>query len=131
MKNTALELGSANNCSHPSHFRSGFASTKMAGCCRRWVFMRRYPLIESTLGGIYGAQTFRSDEHAMSQLSKDLSHEPFKTAFVLELEAAFSDPQLSWVKLLDDSEVASVESEAEAIGLARKLLWLPVFGEET
>lgn len=27
----------SNNGSHPSHFCSGFASTKMAGCCRRWA----------------------------------------------------------------------------------------------
>lgn len=93
--------------------------------------MNRYPLIESTLGGIYGAQTFRSDEHALGELSKDLSHEPFRTAFILELKAAFFDPQLSWVKLLDDAEVACVETETEAIGVARKLLWVPVFGAET
>ena len=93
--------------------------------------MSRDPLIESTLGGIYGAQVFRSDDEASAQFAKDLGHEPFRRAFVTELKAAFSDPEYSWVNVLDETEVASVETQNEAIELARKLLWVPVFGPET
>ena len=89
--------------------------------------MESYKLIQSVLGGIYGAQVGLDDEEAISALRKDLRHPPFKKGIEAELRQAFLDKNLSWVKLLDDCEVAYFESEAEAKEIAKELLWDVVF----
>lgn len=92
--------------------------------------MESYKLIESVLGGIYGAQIGLDDEQAIAALRKDLQHEPFREGIEAELKKAFSDESLSWAKLMDDCEVSFFETEEEAKSVAKELLWDVVFPTE-
>ena len=92
--------------------------------------MESYKLIQSVLGGIYGAQVGLDDEEAIAELQKDLQHSPFREGIEEELKKAFSDESLSWVKLMDDCEVSFFDSEEEAKEIAKELLWDVVFLED-
>ena len=89
--------------------------------------MESYKLIQSVLGGIYGAQVGLNDEEAIAAFQKDLQHEIFRKGIETELKQAFSDESLSWVKLMDDCEVSFFESEEEAKSAVKELLWDVVF----
>jgi hypothetical protein len=89
--------------------------------------MESYKLIQSVLGGIYGAQIGLDDEEAIAAFKKDLQHTPFREGIEAELKKAFSDDSLSWVKLMDDCEVSFFETEEEAKSFAKELLWDVVF----
>lgn len=89
--------------------------------------MESYKLIQSVLGGIYGAQVGLNDEEAIAAFQKDLQHKPFREGIEAELKKAFSDESLSWVKLMDDCEVSFFENEEEAKSVAKELLWDVVF----
>lgn len=92
--------------------------------------MESYKLIQSVLGGIYGAQVSLDDEQAIAAFQKDLQYEPFREGIEAELKKAFSDESLSWVKLMDDCEVSFFETEEEAKTVAKELLWDVVFPAE-
>jgi hypothetical protein len=81
-----------------------------------------YPLLLSTLEGIFGADVGNSDERARANLQSDLTHEPFKVGLIAELNTAFADDTISWRRLLLNCKVASVDSEEEALELVRELL---------
>lgn len=89
--------------------------------------MESYKLIQSVLGGIYGAQVGLNDEEAITAFKKDLQHTPFREGIEAELKKAFSDESLSWVKLMDDCEVSFFETEEDAKSFAKELLWDVVF----
>jgi hypothetical protein len=92
--------------------------------------MESYKLIQSVLGGIYGAQVGLDDDEALAAFQKDLQHLPFREGIEAELKKAFSDESLSWVKLMDDCEVSFFDSEEEAKEVAKELLWDVVFPAE-
>lgn len=87
----------------------------------------KYPLIKSVLGGIYGSQTTKSDSEDISQLKKDLEHEPFKSGFTKELKLAFNDNEISWQVILEECDVMCVNTEQEAKYFAEKYLWEVTF----
>ncbi len=89
--------------------------------------MESYKLIQSVLGGIYGAQIGLDDNEAIAAFQKDLQHPPFRKGIETELKKAFVDDSLSWVKLMDDCEVSFFDTEEEARSLAKELLWDVVF----
>lgn len=89
--------------------------------------MESYKLIQTVLGGIYGAQVGLDDDEAITAFQKDLQHPPFREGIEVELKKAFSDKSLSWVKLMDDCEVSFFNSEEEAKEVAKELLWDIVF----
>ena len=93
--------------------------------------MESYKLIQSVLGGIYGAQIGLNDDEAIAALQKDLLQPLFKEGIEKELKAAFSNSQLSWVKLMDECEVAFFDTEDEAKEVAKELLWDVVFPESS
>lgn len=90
-----------------------------------------YPLINSVLGGIYGANIGYSEEEALVQLEKDLEQKTFKENIKKELKLAFNNADISWKKLLDQNEVMYVETEEEAKVIVKKYLWEAVFNEKT
>lgn len=92
--------------------------------------MESYKLIRSVLGGIYGAQVGLNDEEAAEALKKDLQYAPFHEGLEAELKKAFSDPSVSWVKLMNDCEVSFFETEEEARLFATEILWDVVFPPE-
>lgn len=89
--------------------------------------MDSYKLIQSVLGGIYGAQVGLDDEEAIAAFQKDLQYQSFREGIEDEVKKAFSDESLSWVKLMDDCEVSFFETEEEAKSVAKELLWDVVF----
>lgn len=89
--------------------------------------MESYKLIQSVLGGIYGAQIGLDDDEALAAFQKDLLQEKFREGIERELKEAFSDSSLSWVKLMDECEVSYFETEEEAKEVAKELLWDVVF----
>lgn len=76
--------------------------------------MKPYPVLRSTLDGIFGSAVGLSDEEAAASLAKDLGHKPFRDALRAELEAAFADESVSWKALLEGCDVAYFGSEDEA-----------------
>ncbi len=76
--------------------------------------MKTYPVLLSTLDGIFGSAVGLSDEEAAANLAKDLGHKPFRDALRAELEAAFADGSVSWKALLEEFDVAYFDSESEA-----------------
>jgi len=76
--------------------------------------MEKYPLIRSTLEGIFGSQVASDDATSVTALRRDLQHEPFRQGIKKELAEAFSDKDLSWRELLEECDVASFDSEQEA-----------------
>jgi hypothetical protein len=89
--------------------------------------MENYKLIQSALGGIYGAQIGLDDAEAIAALKNDLKQPLFREGLEKELERAFSDASLSWAKLIDDCEVTYFDSEEEAREFAKEFLWNIVF----
>lgn len=83
--------------------------------------MRSFPLIRSTLQGVFGAGTGFSDEEALLALERDLRHPAFREGIALELRNAAAEPTFSWRELLAECDVAYVESEHEAAELAKLL----------
>jgi hypothetical protein len=73
-----------------------------------------YPVLRSTLEGIFSARTGLTDEEAASGLLKDLAHQPFREALKTELDAAFVDPDVRWRALLEEFEVAYFATDEEA-----------------
>jgi SMC interacting uncharacterized protein involved in chromosome segregation len=88
---------------------------------------RTYPLIKSVLGGIYGAQTTKSDAEDISELKKNLEYQPFRDGFSRELIQAFDDSKLSWRDILEECEVMCADTEQEAKCFAEKFLWEATF----
>jgi hypothetical protein len=82
--------------------------------------MNKYPLIRSTLEGIFGAQVGMDDDSAIAALRSDLSHLPFLEGIRRELAEAFSDASLSWRQLLDECDVEAFETEGEAESFIRR-----------
>jgi len=91
--------------------------------------MYPYKLIQSVLGGIYGAQVGLDDDEAIAAFQKDLLQPKFRGGIEKELKEAFSDSSLSWVKLMDECEVSYFDTEEEAKEVAKELLWNIVFSE--
>ena len=89
--------------------------------------MSSYKLIESVLGGIYGAQIGLTDEEAISELQKSLQQDKFRTGIEIELKEAFADQSISWQSKLDDCEVGYFDTEDEAKEFVREFLWNIVF----
>lgn len=92
--------------------------------------MESYKLIQSVLGGIYGAQIGLNDDEAIAAFKMDLQQQEFRKGIEKELKQAFSDPSISWVKLMDECEVAYFDTEEEAKSVAKELLWDVVFTED-
>lgn len=88
--------------------------------------MRSFPLIRSTLQGIFSASAGHSAEEAASALERDLRHPPFHDGLTLELRDAFADSAFSWCALLSECDVAYLDSEQEAAELAKSLLKVAV-----
>jgi hypothetical protein len=76
--------------------------------------MNAYPVLRSTLEGIFGAGAGLDDAEATQALRRDLAHPPFREAIKAEMSAALADPSMSWQQLLHDCEVAYFDSEEEA-----------------
>ncbi|WP_442497245.1 hypothetical protein [Methylobacter sp. sgz302048] len=89
--------------------------------------MESYKLIQSVLGGIYGAQVGLDDDEAIAAFKMDLQQPEFRKGIEKELKQAFSDPSISWVKLMDECEVAYFDTEEDAKSFAKELLWDVVF----
>lgn len=89
--------------------------------------MKKYRLINSVLGGIYGVQVGYSDDQALLELKKDLNNQIFRNSIEYELEEAFSDDNISWAEMLNDNEVGYFEDEAEAREFVKEMVWDVVF----
>lgn len=89
--------------------------------------MSIYGLIESVLGGIYGAQIGLTDEEAVSELQKSLQKDEFRVGIESELKKAFSDTSISWQSKLDECEVGYFDTEDEAREFVTEFLWDVVF----
>ena len=76
--------------------------------------MKSYPVLRSTLEGIFGSGVGLSDDDATSSLTRDLSHRPFLDALSVEIDAAMKDSELSWRHLLEEAEVAYFDTDEEA-----------------
>lgn len=76
--------------------------------------MKAYPILRSTLEGIFGSGAGLSDEETTSSLLKDLSHKPFRDALGAELITALSDASISWRRLLEECDVAYFDNEDDA-----------------
>ncbi len=83
--------------------------------------MRSFPLISSTLQGVFSAGAGHSAEEAASALERDLRHPALRDGLALELREAFADSKFSWCALLSECDVAYVDSEQEAVALAESL----------
>ena len=84
--------------------------------------MNSYPLIRSTLEGLFGAQVATDDDSALNALRRDLTHLPFLLGIREELSTAFSDQSLSWQQMLDECDVETFDSEDEAESFVRQNL---------
>ena len=93
--------------------------------------MSAFKLIESVLGGIYGAQIGLSDEEAAATLKKDLDHAPFREGIEKEITEAFTSSSVSWKALLNDNEVSHFATEEDAENFAKEILWDAVFPNES
>lgn len=92
--------------------------------------MKSYKLIESVLGGIYGAQVGKTDAEANAALKNSLKQDLFRNGIELELKQAFSNDSLSWLTLMRYWEVGNYESEDEAKEADKVYLWDVVFPKE-
>lgn len=82
----------------------------------------KYPLIRSTLEGIFGAQVALDDQSAMDALRRDLEYVPFRKGIREELRKAFSDDGFRWLKVLDECDVGGFDTEDEAELFVRRAL---------
>lgn len=89
--------------------------------------MKQYPLVRSTLEGIFGAQVGLDDDESAAVLLRDLSHLPFKEGIQKELSAAMTDATLSWQTLLDESDVEYFDTEDQARNFVNEKLIQVVF----
>ena len=85
-----------------------------------------YPLIRSTLAGIFGAEVGFTETEATQALVRDLAHPPFREGLSRELSETTMEPSFSWRLMLEEYEVAYVSTEAEAVQVA-KLLFGSIF----
>ena len=76
--------------------------------------MKTYPVLRSTLDGIFSSAVGLSDEEATASFAKDLGHKPFRDVLRAELGAALADGSVSWKALLEECDVAYFDSEDEA-----------------
>ena len=76
--------------------------------------MKTYPVLRSTLEGIFSSSVGLSDEEATSSLLRDLGHKPFSDALRAELDSALVDSDVSWRLFLEECDVAYFDSDQEA-----------------
>ena len=76
--------------------------------------MKAYPVLRSTLEGIFGSSVGLSDEEATSSLLRDLNHKPFRDALRAELDAALADAEVPWRLFLEECDVAYFDNDIEA-----------------
>lgn len=89
--------------------------------------MSRYQIVESVLAGVFGNPIGYSDAEVVAQLQRDLSYQPFRDGIGEELSQAFADNQVSWKRLLQESDVCDFETEEEAREFVRELIFDVVF----
>lgn len=93
--------------------------------------MQDYALIESVLAGIFSASVGYTEDEAVSELRKDIDTNPeFRCGFEAELREAFADQALSWRDLFAEHDVCVFDTEEEAAGYARKMLWNVTFNKK-
>jgi len=92
--------------------------------------MDSYPNISHMLRTVFNAEDGLSEDVAIrlyqSSSVNSKNHEELKR----ELQAAFTNPNVSWKKILlnDDYEVFDAQNEEEAREYAKRILWNPIFG---
>jgi hypothetical protein len=91
--------------------------------------MKAYPILCSTLEGIFGASVGLTDEEADSHLQKDLVHTPFRDALLSELSVALRDPEIEFRHLLEKYEVAYLDTEDEARNFLIQRIQRPALGK--
>ncbi len=87
---------------------------------------RTYPLIRSTLQGIFSTQVAFSDEAANAALIADLAHASFREGMRDEIVMALTDKELSFQALLDECGVAFFDTEHEARAFFERVVAEPV-----
>ena len=87
--------------------------------------MKTYPVLRSTLDGIFSSAAGLSDEEATASLAKDLGHKPFRDALRAELEEALADERVSWKALLEEYDVGYFDGDGEAMSFVVERIKIP------
>lgn len=87
--------------------------------------MSDYESLENLLVSMMSVEVGLSEEREEAALAVSLADPVYRHILKIELERAFQDTNLSWIKLLDNENycVFPADSEKEARDFIKKKLW--------
>lgn len=87
--------------------------------------MTTYPTLRNLLVSVMSADVGLSEECEEAALIASMANSEYRYMLKKELEMAFSDPDLSWMSLLDNERycVYPADSEEEAEQYIKERLW--------
>ena len=90
--------------------------------------MTSFPVLAYMLKTVFSVETGLSEDAAIRMYVRSAKNSNEVDLLKNELQAAFSDPAVSWRELLlnDEYEVYDASSEEEAIAFAKRVLWEPL-----
>jgi hypothetical protein len=84
-------------------------------------FEQSYPLLQSTLVGVFSIEVSLSDEEAARRLRSNLDDHPgFREGIAKELKAAFAAKNIHWAEVLAALEIGDFESDDAAREFVRE-----------
>lgn len=90
--------------------------------------MNRFPTLTYMLKTVFTVEAGLSEGAAIRMYVRSAKNSNEVELLKSELQAAFSDPAVSWREMLlnDEYEVYDASSEEEAIAFAKRVLWEPL-----